>query len=160
MPVSDLIVDHPATLAERLAVGARLLGIDLGQKTIGLAISDASLTIASPIKTLPRTRLAVDAMAIAGIARDRGVAALVVGLPINMDGTVGRRAQATRDWSADLADRIGLPVAFWDERMSTMAVERVMLEADMSRRNRARKIDSAAATYILQAALDAVPARR
>ena len=162
MPQPDrhLIVEHPALLARGLEPGSCLLGIDLGARTIGVAISDPTLTIASPLLTLPRTRLGSDAGRIADLGRQRRAAGLVVGLPINMDGSEGRRAQATRDWSAALAERIACPVAFWDERLSTMAVERVMLQADMTRKRRARKIDQAAACYILQAALDAIPAFR
>jgi putative holliday junction resolvase len=156
MSAKDFILDDPSALARHLTQGLRFLGVDLGSKTIGLAISDPNLKIASPITTLKRSKLSIDARLIAEIAKERGIGGLIVGLPINMDGTEGPRAQATRDWSLNLAEWIELPVAFWDERMSTMAVERMMLEADMTRKRRAQKIDQAAAAYILQAALDAI----
>lgn len=156
MAAKDFILDDPTALARHLAPGLRLLGIDLGSKTIGLAVSDPNLGIASPITTLTRAKMATNAQQIVDIMSERRVGGLVVGLPINMDGTEGPRAQATRDWSLELAARIEKPIAFWDERMSTMAVERMMLEADMTRKRRAQKIDQAAAAYILQAALDAI----
>ena len=143
-------------LAGQLPPGSRLLGVDLGSRTIGLAISDPGIGIASPIGTLRRTRLNVNAQEIDAIARERGVGGMVIGLPLNMDGTAGPRAQATSDWARDLATRLALPITFWDERMSTLAVERVMLAADMTRKRRAAKIDSAAAAYILQGALDSI----
>lgn len=156
MIAKDLILDHPRRLVARLDAGARLLGIDLGSRTIGLAISDSAFRIASPITTLKRTKLGADAIALKTITTERWVGGLVIGLPINMDGTEGPRAQATRDWSLDLAGRIELPLVLWDERMSTMAVERMMLTADMSRKRRAKKVDQAAAAYILQGALDTI----
>jgi len=156
MAAKDLLFGDPGALTNSLPKGRRLLGIDLGSKTIGLALSDPTFKIASPITTLKRGKLTVDAAAIERIVTERGIGGLLVGLPINMDGTEGPRAQATRDWCLELARRLALPYAFWDERMSTMAVERMMIEADMSRKRRAEKIDQAAAAYILQAALDAI----
>jgi putative holliday junction resolvase len=156
MAAKDFILDDPSALARDLATDLRVLGVDLGDKTIGLAISDPNLRVASPITTLKRAKMASNAREIADIMASRGAAGLVIGLPINMDGTEGPRAQATRDWSLELARRIEKPIAFWDERMSTMAVERMMLEADMTRKRRAEKVDQAAAAYILQAALDAI----
>lgn len=149
-----------ANLGSRLPPGARLLGIDLGEKTIGLAISDGGLTVASPLTTLARAKLSRDAAALAGIVAERGVGGFVLGLPMNMDGSEGRRAQSTRDWAAELLKRIDLPLAFWDERMSTMAVERAMIEADLTRRQRKKHIDESAAAWILQGALDAMRAGR
>ena len=156
MTAKDLILGHPSVLIERLAPGGRLLGIDLGAKTIGLAISDPAFRIASPITTLKRTKLGADAVSLAAIVAERGIGGMVIGLPLNMDGTEGPRAQATRDWSLDLAGRLDLPLVLWDERMSTMAVERMMLAADMTRKRRAEKVDQAAAAYILQGAIDAI----
>jgi putative Holliday junction resolvase len=156
MTAKDRILGHPSALIERLSPGARLLGIDLGAKTIGLAISDPAFRIASPITTLKRTKLGADAVSLAAIVAERGIGGLVIGLPLNMDGTEGPRAQATRDWSLDLAGRLDLPLVLWDERMSTMAVERMMLAADMTRKRRAEKVDQAAAAYILQGAIDAI----
>jgi putative Holliday junction resolvase len=156
MSPRDLITASPSALASRLAPGARLLGIDLGSKTIGLAVSDPTLRIASPITTLKRLKLTRNAQEIDEIMTERGAGGLVVGLPINMDGTEGPRAQATRDWTLSLVERISRPAAFWDERMSTMAVERMMIEADLSRKRRSEKIDQAAAAYILQTALETI----
>ena len=149
-------MESPKDLARRLAPGQRLLGIDLGSRTIGLAISDAALMIASGVKTLRRTKLSRDSETLAELITERDIGGLVVGLPINMDGSEGPRAQATRDWARELAKSIGLPMTYWDERMSTMAVERAMIEANLSRAKRAKRVDEAAATYILQGALDGI----
>ena len=145
-----------ADLASATAPGARLLGLDLGTKTIGLAISDAGLRLASPVGTIRRTRLQADLDALFQTVDDRGAGGLVLGLPVNMDGSEGPRAQATRQFARDLLGRRDLPLAFWDERLSTRAVERAMIEADLSRRKRKAKVDTAAAAYILQGALDAI----
>lgn len=134
--------------------GRRLLGLDLGTKTIGLALSDGLLTVASPYRTLKRTKFSQDVEELAAVARKEGVFALVIGLPLNMDGSEGPRAQSTRAFVRNLEGKLDLPVALWDERLSTVAAERAMLEADMSRRKRAEKIDSAAAAFILQGALN------
>ncbi|MEE8270966.1 MAG: Holliday junction resolvase RuvX [Alphaproteobacteria bacterium] len=134
----------------------RLLGLDIGAKTVGMAISDAGLTIASPIGTIRRGKFAADADALFRTVDERRVGALVVGLPINMDGSEGPRCQSVRQFGANLQARRDLPIAFWDERLSTMAVERAMIAADLSRAKRAQRIDAAAAAYILQGALDAL----
>lgn len=147
-----------ADLASATAPGARLLGLDLGTKTIGLAISDTGLRLASPVGTIRRTRLQADLDALFQTVDDRGAGGLVLGLPVNMDGSEGPRAQATRQFARDLLGRRDLPLAFWDERLSTRAVERAMIEADLSRRKRKAKVDTAAAAYILQGALDAIEA--
>lgn len=137
--------------------GRRLLGLDVGAKTIGLAISDAGLVVASPLETIRRTKFTAGVRALARIIAERRVGGLVVGLPVNMDGSEGRRCQSVRQFVANLLEHIELPVAFWDERLSTVAVERVLIaEADMSRRRRARVVDKMAAAYILQGALDAL----
>ncbi len=145
-----------ADLRGRLAPGQRLIGLDPGAKTIGLALSDVGLMLASPYGSLRRGKLAPVAAELAGIARREGAGGVVVGWPLSMDGTMGPAAQAVRDWALALSDAAGLPVALWDERLSSSAVNRFLIaEADMSRRKRAAVVDQMAAAYILQAALDA-----
>jgi putative Holliday junction resolvase len=140
-----------------LAKGSRLLGLDLGDKTIGLALSDPGLTVASPIDTIRRGKFTRDAEALIEIVRNRGVGGLVIGLPVNMDGTEGPRCQSTRQFAANLLAKIDIPIAFWDERLSTAAVERLLTdEADMTRARRGQVVDKMAAAYILQGALDAM----
>ena len=135
--------------------GERLLGLDLGSKTIGLAISDSGFMIASPLETIRRKKFTLDALALKAIIDERQIGGLVLGLPKNMDGSDGPRVQSTRQFAANLLERFDIPVAFWDERLSTMAVERVLVnEADMSRRKRSAVVDKMAASYILQGALD------
>ncbi len=141
-------------LAARLKPGARLLGLDLGTKTIGLALSDVNRGIATPMKTIRRTKFTKDADDLLEICRAQNVGGLVIGLPVNMNGSEGPRAQATRAFARNLRNLTDLPVAFWDERLSTAAAERAMVEADLSRAKRAEKIDAAAAGIILQGALD------
>ncbi|MBX9700169.1 MAG: Holliday junction resolvase RuvX [Acetobacteraceae bacterium] len=134
----------------------RLLGIDPGLKTLGLALSDVSLLIASPYGALKRDKLKRNAADIAAIAAKEGVAGLLVGLPLSMDGSIGPAAQAARDWAEALSAATGLPAALWDERLSSSAVNRMLIvEADLSRAKRARAVDGAAAAWTLQAALDA-----
>jgi putative holliday junction resolvase len=134
----------------------RVLGIDLGSKTIGLALSDVRRMLASPYGRLKRSKLHANAAEIAAIARKEGAGGLVVGLPLSMDGTVGPAAQAARDWTHALSDATGLPAALWDERLSSAAVNRFLeTEADLSRAKRAEAVDRAAAAWMLQAALDA-----
>jgi putative pre-16S rRNA nuclease len=146
LPIEDL--------AARLAPEARLLGLDVGTKTIGLALSDVTRSIATPYETLKRSKFTADAKAIAEIVSKMGVGGLVIGLPINLDGSEGRRAQSTRAFARNLAAHVAVPMAFWDERLSTAAVERHLIEADASRKRRAEVIDRVAAAYILQGALD------
>ncbi len=143
----------------------RLLGLDVGAKTIGLALSDVGRTIATPLKTILRKKLAHDAATIAGIIDGEGVGGLVVGLPLSMDGSQGPKCQSVRDFTLALLENLAatgggnLPAAFWDERLSTAVVERMLIkEADMSRKRRAAVVDKAAAAYILQGALDAMAA--
>ena len=148
-----------AELKACLPEGQRLLGLDLGEKTIGLAISDRNLKVASPLETLRRAKFTQDAAALAEICAGRRVGGLVLGLPVNMDGSEGPRCQSTRQFAHNLETVAGLdlPVAFWDERLSTAAIERLLVEeADMSRRRRAQVVDKMAAAYILQGALDAL----
>lgn len=150
-------------LAERLARGERLLGLDPGSKTIGLAISDSALTVASPLETLKRGKFTQDAQRLAEICREYRVGGLVIGLPVNMDGSEGPRCQSVRQLARNLVEKAGFtqPVAFWDERLSTAAVERFLVdEADMTRKRRAEVVDKMAAAYILQGALDAIARQR
>jgi putative Holliday junction resolvase len=137
-----------------LAPQARLLGVDLGDKTIGLALSDTRRTIASPLETLKRTKFRADAERLLALAKRHDVGALVVGLPRNMDGSEGPRAQSTRAFVKNLAPLTTLAIAFWDERLSTAAVTRTLIAADASRKRRAALVDKMAAAYILQGALD------
>ncbi|WP_422366345.1 Holliday junction resolvase RuvX [Pelagibius sp.] len=149
-------------LPERLSRGQRLLGIDPGSKTLGLAISDSALKIASPLETIQRTKFTQDAASLAEICREQRVGGLVIGLPVNMDGSEGPRCQSVRQFAANLADKAGFEqaIAFWDERLSTAAVQRFLIdEADMTRKRRAAVVDKMAAAYILQGALDAIAAR-
>ena len=132
----------------------RLMGVDLGTKTIGLALSDVSRSIASPLETIKRTKFMADAERLIALAKEHGVVALVFGLPLNMDGTEGPRCQSTRAFVRNLEKLTDLPVVFWDERMSTQAVTRTLLDADASRARRAELVDKMAASYILQGALD------
>ncbi|ACL58237.1 Holliday junction resolvase RuvX [Methylobacterium nodulans] len=136
------------------AGGARLLGLDLGTKTIGLALSDVGRRIASPLETIRRVKFTPDAQKLAGIARQHGVGGLVIGLPLNMDGSEGPRAQSTRAFVRNLAPILPLPVLLFDERLSTAAVTRTLLEADASRARRGDLVDKLAAAYILQGCLD------
>ena len=143
-----------AELAERLKRDERLLGLDVGTKTIGLALSDVMRRIATPLETIRRTRLSADAVRLLDLAKQHGVGGLVIGFPANLDGSEGPRAQSTRAFARNLAALTDLPMAFWDERLSTAAAERALLEADASRKRRAELIDKMAAAYILQGALD------
>jgi len=143
--------------------GYCLLGIDPGSTVIGVAISDPAWKVASPLVGLERRKFATDALALAGIIRERNVGALIIGLPKNMDGTEGPAAQSVRSFASNLLRNGHLPVpdmpiAFWDERLSTAAVNRFMVEDDMSRKRRGEVVDKMAAAYILQGALDALSA--
>ena len=146
LPIEDL----PSALQP----GARLLGLDVGTKTVGLALSDVTRTVATPYKTLKRTKFTADAKEIAEIVEKEGVGGLVIGLPLNLDGSEGPRVQSTRAFARNLSAHVPVPMTFWDERLSTAAVERHLIEADASRKRRAEVIDRMAAAYILQGALD------
>ena len=142
-------------LPEVLPTSARLLGLDLGSKSIGLAISDSLFQIASPLETIHRRKFTVDATALKQVIDKRDIGGLILGLPRNMDGSEGPRCQSTRQFAANLLKKFDIPIAFWDERLSTVAVERILIdEADLSRQKRANGIDKMAASYILQGALD------
>ena len=137
-----------------LAPGLRLLGLDLGEKTIGLALSDTSLSIATPMQTLKRGKFGADAAQLGIIISAQGVGGLVVGLPLNMDGTDGPSAQSARAFGRNWVNHSPLPVVFQDERLSTSAVTRTLLDADASRRRLDQVVDKMAAAYLLQGALD------
>jgi putative Holliday junction resolvase len=140
--------------AAHLAARGALLGLDLGTKTIGVAISDPDRRLATGVETIRRKAFAADAARILALAGERRAIGIVLGLPINMDGSAGPRVQATRAFARNLARLTELPIALWDERLSTAAVERELIAADMSRTRRAKVIDQHAAAYILQGALD------
>jgi putative Holliday junction resolvase len=144
----------PGAFLALLGRGQRLLGLDLGTKTIGLALSDVTRMIASPYETLARGKQKADAARLEAIATKEGVGGLVIGLPLNLDGTDGPRAQSTRAFARNLNGLVALPVLLWDERLTTAKVERMLIEADTSRQRRAELIDKLAATLILQSALD------
>ena len=146
IPVEDL--------AGRIEPGQRLIGLDLGTKTIGTALSDPGLMIATPLTTIKRTKFGKDAAALLDLCEKQNVGAIVLGLPINMNATEGPRAQATRAFARNLQKLTDLPIVLWDERWSTAAAQRVMIEADLSRAKRAARIDAAAAGFILQGVLD------
>ncbi len=138
----------------RLRPAARLIGIDAGTKTLGLALSDETRTIASPLTVLKRSKFTKDAAQLLEIAAQHRIAGFVLGLPTNLDGTAGPRVQATRAFAKNLNALTELPILLWDERLSTVAAERPLLEADASRKRRAEIVDKVAATIILQGALD------
>jgi putative Holliday junction resolvase len=142
------------TLKAALAPGQRLLGLDLGEKTLGIALSDRLLTVATPMQTLKRGKFAADAARLDIIIGEQGVGGLVVGLPLNMDGSDGPSAQSARAFGRNWLAHSALPLIFQDERLSTSAVTRTLIEADTSRRRRAEVVDKMAAAYILQIALD------
>jgi putative Holliday junction resolvase len=154
------IVDVPA-LAQTLPSGATVFGLDPGDKTLGVAVADLSLTIASPLTVIRRTRFTADAEALLALMAERGGRGLVIGLPVNMDGTEGPRCQSARAFARNLMRLKDMPIAFWDERLSTAAVNRVLIEeADASRARRERAVDKMAAAWILQGALDLLRAGR
>ncbi len=138
-----------------LKPGERVMGLDLGSKTIGIATSDITRQIATPRLTLARKKFTVDAAALIEFAQKEAIGLVVLGLPLNMDGSEGARCQSTRAFQRNLAKLTPLPMVFWDERLSTVAVTRTMLEADLSRAKRAENVDKLAAAYILQLFLDA-----
>jgi putative Holliday junction resolvase len=150
-----------AELAAALRPKERLLGLDVGSKTIGLAVSDSNLRVATSIDTLARGKFTKDAAILAAMIAERGIGGLVIGLPVSMDGTEGPACQSVRQFGANLDSRLNadraVGIAFWDERLSTSAVQRFLVdEADMSRKRRAEVVDKMAATYILQGALDSL----
>lgn len=150
MPIVDL-TDLPPLLPRQ----APVVGLDLGEKTIGVAVSDATRRIASPLETIRRTKFNADAAALFALMNSRSAVGIIIGLPVNMDGTEGPRCQSSRAFARNILRLKDLPVAFWDERMSSMAINRMLIEeADISRARRAEVVDKAAAGWILQGALD------
>ncbi|SIQ22485.1 putative holliday junction resolvase [Paracoccus thiocyanatus] len=149
-----MICESAEALAQALPRSGAIAGLDLGTKTIGVAVSDGLRSVASPLTVIRRTKFTADAQALLEIAADRALVGLVLGLPRNMDGSEGPRAQSTRAFARNLERLTPLPIAFWDERLSTVAAERALLEGDTSRKRRAELIDQVAAGYILQGALD------
>ena len=149
MPETDI-----DDLTGAVAPNSRLLGLDLGSKTIGLAISDGAFHMSSPLDTIRRKKFTHDAIQLQAIIEERQVGGLILGLPINMDGTEGPRCQSTRQFAVNFMERYDIPLSFWDERLSTAAVERDLIAADVSRAKRAEVIDQLAASFILQGALD------
>lgn len=151
MPAELITIEE---LGRRLGGEGRLLGLDVGSKTVGMALSDVSRTVATPFDTIRRTRFARDAEALRTAITTHGVAALIVGLPVNLNGSEGPRAQSTRAFVRNLAPLLDIPIVLWDERWSTAAAERALLSADVSRKKRSAVIDKTAAAFILQGALD------
>jgi putative holliday junction resolvase len=145
---------NPSDLKPLLGKGARLLGLDVGTKTIGMALSDTTLIIATPLATIRRSRFRDDLQRMLTTIEQHGIGGIVIGLPLALDGSDSPRTQGVRQFAKNLAAQTDLPIAFWDERLSTAAVERGMIEGDLSRRRRAQLIDKAAAAYILQGLLD------
>lgn len=141
-------------LAEALAPHQPIAGLDLGTKTIGLSVSDLGRRLATPRPVLKRVKFTQDAETLLAFAEKEKVVAFVIGLPMNMDGSAGPRVQATRAFVRSMSDKTDIPFVFWDERLSTVAAERTLIEMDVSRKKRAERIDSAAASFILQGALD------
>ena len=148
--IHTVFEDFAAALPPRRA----LIGLDFGEKTIGVAVSDLAIRVASPLETIRRKKFTLDAARLSEIVQGRAIGGIVLGLPLNMDGSEGPRCQKTRAFARNLSGLIDLPIGFWDERLSTVAAERALLEADTSRKRRAEVIDHVAAGYILQGALD------
>jgi len=149
-----MIFDEMAGFAAALPPMRPILGLDLGEKTIGVAASDALLSTAGAVETIKRKKFGLDAARLLEIAEGRGAAGLILGLPRNMDGSEGPRCQSTRAFARNLERLTDLPICFWDERLSTIAAERALIEADLTRKRRKEVIDAVAASYILQGALD------
>lgn len=149
-----MAICNPADLPQILKRGQRVLGLDVGTKTIGLALSDTLLMVATPLRTVRRARFKTDAAEVLREVDAHGVGALAIGLPISLEGRESPRSQSVRQFARSLLEVRDLPVTFWDERLSTAAVERTMIEADLTRRRRREIIDRTAAAYILQGLLD------
>jgi putative holliday junction resolvase len=150
-----VITAAPAEFRVALPDGGRLLGLDVGTKTIGTALCDAGWSFASPAQLVRRTKFTADKAVLAALLQPQSIRGLVIGLPLNLDGSDSPRTQSTRAFARNLQDW-HLPILLWDERWSTVAVERVMIEQDLSRAKRAERVDSLAAAHILQAAIDAL----
>ncbi|WP_170587326.1 Holliday junction resolvase RuvX [Ruegeria arenilitoris] len=148
--IQDVFDDFAAALPPMQA----LMGLDLGEKTIGVAVSDRMRGVASPLETVRRKKFKLDSARLLEIAADREIGGIVLGLPMNMDGSEGPRCQSTRAFARNLSQLTDIPIGFWDERLSTVAAEKALLEADTTRKRRGQVIDHVAAGYILQGALD------
>ena len=155
-----MLLDDTAAFADALPAKGALLGLDLGERTIGLALSDLERAVASPIETIRRKKFGIDAARLQDLIAERSVCGLVLGLPRNMDGSEGPRCQSTRAFARNFSRLWTGPLTFWDERLSTVAAERALLEADTTRKRRAEVIDHVAAAYILQGLLDRLAAMR
>lgn len=151
-----MLIATPAEFAALLPKEARVMGLDVGDTTIGLALSDGTRRVASPLETINRGKFTKDAARMKQLAEQHKVAGLVVGYPVNMDGSQGPRTQSTRTFVSNLEKHLPLPMLLWDERLTTMAVERMMIEADLSRARRAQLVDKLAAAYMLQGLLDSL----
>jgi putative Holliday junction resolvase len=154
-----MILGNPAALREAVPAGARVMGLDVGTKTIGLALSDTRLVIATPLDTIRRRKFRADMAALFALCDRHDVKGLVIGLPLQMEGGDGPRTQSTRQFARNVLALRDMPVAFWDERLSTAAVTRDMIAHDMTRKRRAEIVDKVAAAYILQGFLDAMGRR-
>lgn len=154
-----MIFETITDLSTHLPARARLLGLDVGKKTIGLAVSDSDLKVATSLDTIRRKKFTQDLEILKTIIAERGIGGLVIGLPVSMDGTEGPACQSMRQFAANVVERIGtdIGIAFWDERLSTSAIQRILIiEADMTRKRRSEVVDKMAAAYILQGALDSL----
>jgi putative Holliday junction resolvase len=151
-----MLIENQEEFTRNLPKEARILGLDVGETTIGLALSDIGRIIATPFSTIERVKFAKDIEKLKNIINTQNIGGLVIGYPINMDGSQGPRAQSTRTFVANISKHIALPMLLWDERLSTMAVERMMVTADMSRKRRLELVDKLAASYMLQGYLDKV----
>ncbi len=149
-----MIYEDPTALFAVLPTNRAICGLDLGEKTIGVAVSDLRKSVATPIEVIRRTKFTEDAAKLLSILTERNIAAVILGLPLNMDGSEGPRAQSTRAFARNLVRLCDLPIGYWDERLSTVAAERALLEADTSRKRRKEVIDQVAAGFILQGVLD------
>jgi putative Holliday junction resolvase len=149
-----MIHEEVSAFANEVKPNHSLIGLDLGTKTIGVAVSDTILSVATPIKTIKRKKFSIDAELLLGVISNKSCCGVIIGLPKNMDGSEGPRAQSTRAFARNFSVKTNLPITFWDERLSTVAAEKALLEADTTRKRRAEVIDHVAAAYILQGFLD------
>lgn len=149
-----MITDDITVFAAALPALSPLIGLDLGTKTIGIAVSDTFMSVATPLETIKRKKFSIDAEGVIKIIKARNISGMVLGLPRNMDGSEGPRCQATRAFARNFERIHDMPITFWDERLSTVAAEKALLEADTTRKRRAEVIDHVAASYILQGTLD------
>ena len=149
-----MIHEEVSAFANAIQPDHSLIGLDLGTKTIGVAVSDTILSVATPIKTIRRKKFSIDAELLLGEISNKSCCGVIIGLPKNMDGSEGPRAQSTRAFARNFSVKTNLPITYWDERLSTVAAEKALLEADITRKRRAEVIDHVAAAYILQGFLD------